>query len=81
VAGEPLRVFPFGKKEGGGYAFDPKARGISTKNIEHVICFGSKEFVLERREARTVHTARDLTVVTTRGNRIVVTCMYTHQTA
>jgi len=76
VAGLPLA-----QKEGGGYAFDPKARSISPNNIEHVIRFGSKEFVFERGEARTVHTAGDLTVVTTRDNRIVVTCMYTHETA
>lgn len=73
--------FPVADKEGGGYAYDAKARSISPSNIEHVITFGSKRFVIEKGEPRTVHTAGDLTVVTTRDNSIVVTCMYTHEGA
>jgi hypothetical protein len=72
--------FPTAPKEGGGYAFDPKARSISPNNIEDVIRFGIKNFVVEKGEARTIHTAGDLTVVTTRDNRIVITCIYTHET-
>ena len=72
---------PAADNEGGGYAFDPKARSISPDNVEHVICFGIKSFVVEKGEARTIHAAGDLTVVTTRDNLIVITCMYTHETA
>jgi hypothetical protein len=72
---------PAAPKEGGGYAFDPKARSISPNNIEHVICFGVKMFVVEKGEERTIHAAGDLMVVTTRDNRIVITCMYAHETA
>jgi hypothetical protein len=71
--------FPMANKEGGGYAFDPKARSISPNNIEHVIKVGSKKWVIENCEAWTIHTAGDLTVVTTRDERIVITCLYTHE--
>ena len=71
--------FPTANKEGGGYAYDAKARSISPNNIEHTITFGSKKFVIENGELRTLHTAGDLTVVTTRDDRIVITCMYSHE--
>lgn len=64
--------------EGGGYSFDPNARSISPNNIEHTIRFGSKLFTMEKGEARTVHTAGDLTVVTTRDEKIVITAIYSH---
>jgi len=75
-----LAGFPVANKEGGGYAFDPKARSISPNNIEYVIKFGSKKWILENTEERTIHTAGELTVVTTRDDRIVITCMYAHET-
>jgi hypothetical protein len=71
--------FPLANKEGGGYAFDPKARSISPNYIEHAIKFGTKTFTTERGEARTIHIAGDLVVVTTRDNRIVITCLYSHE--
>ena len=58
---------PVADKEGGGYAYDPKARSISPTNIEHVIQFGSKRFVIEKGEARTIHTSGDVMVVTVKG--------------
>ena len=67
--------------EGGGYAFDPKARSISPNFVEHVIQTGAKRFVIEKGEARTIHSAGDLLVVTTRDNLIVITCMYSHESA
>jgi hypothetical protein len=73
--------FPVAGKEGGGYAYDAKARSISPTNVEHTITFGLRKFVTENGEPRTVHTAGDLTVVTTRDNRIVITCMYGHEGA
>lgn len=72
---------PVANKEGGGYAYDAKARSISPNNVEHTITFGLKKFVIENGEPRTVHTAGDLTVVTTRDDRIVITCMYSHEGA
>lgn len=69
---------PVAKGEGGGYSFDPKARSISPNNIEHVIKFGSKNFTVEKGEQRTVHTAGDLKVVTTRDEKIVITAIYSH---
>jgi filamentous hemagglutinin len=68
-------------KEGGGYAFDPKARSISPNFIEHVIRTGFKRFVIEKGELRTIHALGDLQVVTTRDDEIVITCMYSHESA
>jgi hypothetical protein len=70
---------PVAKAEGGGYSFDPNARSISPNNIEHTIKFGSKVFTTEKGEQRTVHTAGDLTVVTTRDEKIVITAIYSHR--
>jgi len=78
-SGRRTIAFTTASGEGGGYAFDPKARSISPNNVEHVICFGGKNFVVEKGEARTIHTAGDLMVVTTRDHRIVITCMYAHE--
>lgn len=64
--------------EGGGYAFDPKARSISPHWVETAIAIGSKVFVSVKNEERTIHTAGDIMVVTTRDNQIVITCGYTH---
>jgi hypothetical protein len=60
---------PTADKEGGGYAFDPKARSISPNNIEHAILHGAKRFTIERGEPRTIHQSGDLLVVTTRDER------------
>lgn len=72
---------PAADNEGGGYAFDPKARSISPNYVEQVICSGAKQFVIEKGEPRTIHISGDLKVVTTRDERIVITCMYSHETA
>lgn len=69
---------PVADKEGGGYNYHPKARSISPLNIEHTIKAGTKTFIFENGEHRTIHTAGDLTVVTTLDGQIVITCMYTH---
>jgi filamentous hemagglutinin len=67
------------RDEGGGYAFDEAARSISPNNIEYVILNGDKKLVIEKGELRTLHTAGDVRVVTTRDDRIVITCMYAHE--
>jgi hypothetical protein len=70
---------PTASKEGGGYAFDPKARSISPNYVEFAIVAGHKSFTVENGEERTIHTAGDLVVVTTRDDQIVITCMYFHE--
>jgi hypothetical protein len=70
---------PTASKEGGGYAYDPKARSISPNHVEFVITSGHKTFTVEKGEERTIHRAGDLMVVTTRDNLIVITCMYSHE--
>ena len=70
---------PTAANEGGGYAFDPKARSISPNNIEYAILHGQKEFTMVGGEARTIHRAGDLQVVTTRDEQIVITAQYTHE--
>ncbi len=70
---------PTANQEGGGYAFDPKARSISPNNIEHVIQVGVKRLTVERGEERTIHIAGDVFVVTTRDEKIVITAGYSHE--
>ena len=72
------RTHPSGRRRGGS-AFDLAARSISPNNIEYVILNGQKKLVSHKGELRTEHTAGDVMVVTTRDDRIVITCMYTHE--
>jgi hypothetical protein len=70
---------PVAAGEGGGYAFDPKARSISPNWVEHTIRNGKKEFFTEKGEARINHTCGELQVTTAHGTRVVVTVMYKHE--
>jgi hypothetical protein len=71
--------FPRADQEGGGYAFDPKARSLSPENMEYVIVHGSKRLTVENGEPRTVHSSGDVEVVTTRDEKIVITARYSHE--
>jgi hypothetical protein len=53
-------------KEGGGYSYHENARSIPPNFVEATIRRGTKEFVTEKNELRTIHTLGTFMVVTTR---------------
>jgi hypothetical protein len=69
---------PVANREGGGYMFHDKARGIPVYWVEEAIRMGAKSNIIEHQEERTIHTVGDLEVVTTRDERIVITVRYGH---
>ena len=70
---------PVANREGGGHMFHEKGRSIAPQFVEDTIKCGQKQFVIEDRELRTIHTLGDLEVVTTRDEQIVITTGYHHR--
>jgi hypothetical protein len=69
---------PAASREGGGYMFHDKARGIPINWVEESIKIGAKSNIIKNQELRTIHTLGDLEVVTTRDEHIVITVRYEH---
>lgn len=69
---------PVADREGGGHMFHEKAWSVAPRYVEDAIKNGSKTHVIVNGEARTIHVATDLEVVTTRDDRIVITIGYRH---
>jgi hypothetical protein len=55
-----------------------KARGIAPYYVELAILHGSKAWIIEAGELRTIHRSGELEVVTTRDDYIVITVGYRH---
>jgi hypothetical protein len=69
---------PISDREGGGHTYHRAARSISPFYVELAITNGSKKWIVEKTELRTIHRFGDLEVVTTRDDSVVITVGYHH---